>query len=154
VKFDLINKPINLTRPAFDALVDVVMLPTNDSYTLELMDPVKNEELHDAEIDGMLQLWNVRPFASEGDEHDVAEDDALWKLTYDIDPINSASRYPTGFVRYQDIELNDGGKRKIMTHVLSISPLTISMMRVAKSYKVPTDQGDMEIPMTGEMNLQ
>ena len=65
VEFDLINKPMDLTRPAFDAVLDVVMLPTNESDTLDLMDAAKNQELQDAEFEGMIQLWNTPPFARE-----------------------------------------------------------------------------------------
>lgn len=54
LKFDLLSKPIELTRPVFDALVDVVMLPTNENDTLDLMDAETNKELQDAEIEGML----------------------------------------------------------------------------------------------------
>jgi len=49
VEFDLFNKPIDLTRPSFDAFIDMVMLPTNESDTLNLMDAAKNQELRDIE---------------------------------------------------------------------------------------------------------
>ena len=153
IEFDLINKPMDLTRPVFDALVDVVMLPTNESDTLDLMDAAKNQELQDAEIEGMIQLWNLRPFALEWDELD-REAHTMWKLTYNINPIDGASRHPAGLVRFRDIASDKGGEQIIKIHILSISQLTIDMMRFAKSYKVPTNQGDMEIPMSSEMNLQ
>jgi len=153
IEFDLINKPMDLTRPVFDAIVDVVMLPTNESDTLDLMDPAKNQELQDAEIEGMIQLWSMRPFAREWDECD-REDHTMWKLTYDIHPIDGGSRHPAGLVRFRDIAIDEGRERIIKIHILSISLLTIDMMRFAKSYKVPTNQGDMEIPMSSEMNLQ
>ena len=38
-------EPMDLTRSAFDALTDVVMLPTNESDTLDMMDAAKNQEL-------------------------------------------------------------------------------------------------------------
>jgi hypothetical protein len=101
IEFDLINKPMDLTRPVFDALVDVVMLPTNESDTLDLMDAAKNQELQDAEIEGMIQLWSMRPFAREWDEFD-REDHTMWKLTYDTNPIDGV-RHPAGFVRFRDI---------------------------------------------------
>ena len=153
IEFDLINQPIDLTRPVFDALVDVVMLPTKESDTLDLMDAAKNQELQDAEIEGMIQLWNLRPFAREWDELD-REDHTMWKLTYNTNPIDGATRHPAGLVRFRDIASDKGGERIIKIHILSISQLTIDMMRFAKSYKVPTNQGDMEIPMTSETNLQ
>lgn len=144
---------MDFSRPSFDALMDMVMLPTNESDTLDLMDAAKNQELQDVEIEGMIQLWNIRPFAREWDELDRGNH-TMWKLTYDIHPIDDAMRQPTGFIRFRDIASDEEGERKILTHLLSISPLTIDMMRFAKTYKFSTNKGDMEIPMASEMILQ
>lgn len=125
------------------------MLPTNESDTLNLIDAAKNQELQDVEIEAMIQLWNLRPFAREWDELDE-EDHTKWKLIYDIDPIGRTS-HPTGFVRFQDMESDEGVERKITTHVLSIPLITIKAMQFVKS--LPT-RGDMRISMAGENNLQ
>jgi len=76
----------------------------------------------------------------------------MWKRTALI--YDTTSRHPAGFVRFRDIASDEGGEWIIKIHILSTSPPTIVMMRFAKSYKVPTNQGDMEIPMASQMNLQ
>ena len=141
LKFDFLNKPIDLTRPVFDALVDVVMLPISDNDTLDLMD---------AEIEGMLQLWNLRAFTSNGDKFDRVGD-VLWQLTDDYNPINGTSRDPTGFVRFRDIANEEDGEPNIATHVLSISQLTIDILRGVKSYKIPANFGEIKNPISGDL---
>jgi len=84
------------------------MLPSNESDTLDLMDAAKNQELEEAEIEGMIQLWSMRPFARKWDEFD-REDHTMWNLTYDTSPIDDgATRHPAGLVRFRDIASDEG----------------------------------------------
>ena len=44
------------------------MLPSNESDIFDLMDAPKKQELQEAEIEGMIQLWSMRPFARKWDD--------------------------------------------------------------------------------------
>ncbi|KIM37259.1 hypothetical protein M413DRAFT_13434 [Hebeloma cylindrosporum] len=139
LKFYLINKNIDRTRPAFDALMDAVILPTDDNDIRNLMDAVKHQELWDVEIEGMLQLSN-------GDQP-YKVDDVIWKPADEPEYSDCWRHGPTGYVRFRDMASSEEeqGEAKIMTHVLGIPQLAIDLMQAAKVVVC-----DMGVPMTAE----
>jgi len=142
LRFDLLNKPPELRQPAFDALVDVVIQPTNRLDTIALMDATRHQDLKGKDIEGMLQVWDIheRGLFEKVETELTGAEATVWRQTREAFNKNvGGSLEPAGLIRFRDSRTAEQADAETRINALCISPEAMNLVRVMKSITIPTN---------------